>query len=54
MAKRKKKTEAEKEKGKVKKDPVKEADKSATSPEDERFDFGGMPNRDLKKSLGCG
>jgi hypothetical protein len=21
---------------------------------DERFDFGGLPNRNLKKNLGCG
>lgn len=28
-----------------------------TQPEeikDERFDFGGLPQRDLKKNLGCG
>ena len=22
--------------------------------EDKTFDFGGLPNRDLKKNLGCG
>jgi hypothetical protein len=30
--------------------------KKAEQPEDEEkpFDFGGLPNRDLKKNLGCG
>jgi hypothetical protein len=23
-------------------------------PEEKPFDFGGLPNRDLKKNLGCG
>jgi hypothetical protein len=53
MVKRKKKTGEEKAEGKVRKGLVPEADKTAAPTEDERFDFGGLPNRDLKKSLGC-
>ncbi len=53
MAKRKKKTEAEKEEGRVKKGSVKGTAKDVVL-EEERFDFGGLPDRDLKKSLGCG
>ena len=26
----------------------------AVSGDDKPFDFGGLPNRDLKKNLGCG
>jgi hypothetical protein len=30
-------------------------DQVATPPtDDNQFDFGGMPKRDLKKNLGCG
>ena len=25
-----------------------------TEPEEKPFDFGGLPERDLKKNLGCG
>lgn len=27
---------------------------SSDNPEEKSFDFGGLPNRDLKKNLGCG
>jgi ubiquitin len=54
MAKRKKKTGQEKAEVKVNEKPVKEADKETITLKDERFDFGGLPDRDLKKSLGCG
>jgi len=30
--------------------PQKEADQDS----DDRFNFGGLPNRNLKKNLGCG
>jgi len=36
---------------------VKEREKPSpapTSPEDERTDYGGLPDRNLKKNLGCG
>lgn len=56
MGKRKKKTgKKEKEQNKPS-----EKGKEAASPstptveEDSAFDFGGLPQRDLKKSLGCG
>jgi hypothetical protein len=31
--------------------PKKEA---TDAPKDDQFDFGGLPDRDLKKNLGCG
>jgi hypothetical protein len=38
--------------------PPKEKTKPVPPPpvetKDERFDFGGLPQRDLKKNLGCG
>ena len=36
--------------------PVKATDKNpqVEKEEEKQFDFGGMPNRDLKKNLGCG
>lgn len=55
MGKRKKKTGKEKEQNRPS-----EKGKEVTSPpiplveEDSAFDFGGLPQRDLKKSLGCG
>jgi len=37
---------------------IKESEKKLppvpTENKDERFDFGGLPSRDLKKNLGCG
>lgn len=44
---KKKPQKKEKEKEK-KQSPREEADK------DHAFDFGGLPDRDLKKNLGCG
>jgi hypothetical protein len=39
-------------------EPKKEQDnkpvKSEPIDDDKPFDFGGLPNRDLKKNLGCG
>ena len=46
---KKKAKKAEKEPKKV--EPL--APNPATE-EDKPFDFGGLPNRDLKKNLGCG
>jgi hypothetical protein len=46
----KKKVEAKK---KVKKSVKIEESKSVT-PKEERFDFGGLPEINLKKNLGCG
>jgi hypothetical protein len=49
---------------KAKKKTKKAADKATVKPasqepprsidEDKPFDFGGLPDRDLKKNLGCG
>ena len=48
MAKQKKtKTEKEKE-------PPKPQEEAVRLPEEKSLDFGGLPERDLKKSLGCG
>ena len=44
-----KKKERKKPKTKEKKATVEKA-----SEKDESFDFGGIPERDLKKNLGCG
>jgi hypothetical protein len=42
-------------KKKNKKKPGKELKPPSPAPEKEdQFDFGGLPQRDLKKSLGCG
>lgn len=42
-------------KKKVKKKSEKEMKPPPVDPEkDNSFDFGGLPQRDLKKSLGCG
>jgi hypothetical protein len=38
-------------------EPVKPKDSPNTFqevPDDHKFDFGGLPSRDLKKNLGCG
>jgi hypothetical protein len=47
-----------KEKSKKEKSKKKEGDKlshqSQPPPEEKPFDFGGLPQRDLKKNLGCG
>jgi hypothetical protein len=47
-----------KKKSKKKEEPVKKSASKPTKPEpadDEKpFDFGGLPQRDLKKNLGCG
>lgn len=41
-------------KEKVKKEGrIKESSQN-TEPEEKKFDFGGLPDRDLKKNLGCG
>ena len=52
---------AEKKEKRAKKEPEKKQDKSDSSPEktdtervEDDQDFGGFPNRDLKKNLGCG
>ena len=42
---------------KAEKEPKKAKNFLAPTPateEDKPFDFGGLPNRDLKKNLGCG
>jgi hypothetical protein len=42
-------------KKKVKKKPEKEVKPPPAHPDkNDQFDFGGLPQRDLKKSLGCG
>jgi hypothetical protein len=46
------KRQKEKKKG-VKKLKEIPADRIPEEPQD-RFDFGGLPKRDLKKNLGCG
>ncbi|MBX2895364.1 MAG: hypothetical protein KF763_07970 [Cyclobacteriaceae bacterium] len=46
----KKKVESKK---KLKKEMKLNADKPALT-KDERFDFGGLPEMNLKKNLGCG
>lgn len=47
-----------KKKAKQKKTPKKLPEKPNASPqqadEEKPFDFGGIPDRDLKKNLGCG
>jgi hypothetical protein len=45
-----------KKKSKKKKErtPVQEADQQAPAAQENPFDFGGLPVRDLKKNLGCG
>ncbi len=43
-----------KKKAKTAKDKVKQAPPQPEENKDERFDFGGLPQRDLKKNLGCG
>jgi len=52
MGKRKKKIEdtATKTKGK----PERKTNSDPITDQEERFDFGGFPERDLKKNLGCG
>jgi hypothetical protein len=42
-----------KRQSKVKKEEPKPANEAATEKENQ-FDFGGLPQRDLKKNLGCG
>ena len=40
-----------------KKDSVRKVTREANDPEpgeEKKFDFGGLPDRDLKKNLGCG
>jgi len=41
---------------KAEKEPTKAQPPAPTqgTEEDKPFDFGGLPNRDLKKNLGCG
>jgi hypothetical protein len=42
-------------KKKVKKKPEKEIKSSPADPDkSDQFEFGGLPQRDLKKGLGCG
>jgi len=36
------------------KEKVKDPPKSAEREDEKPFDFGGIPDRDLKKNLGCG
>ena len=49
---------AKKKKSKLKVDPVKDQKPKdeviEKFPEENPFDFGGIPQRDLKKNLGCG
>lgn len=50
-------TDMSKKKAKVKKEakPVPPKEKDEPQQDDEKpFDFGGLPDRDLKKNLGCG
>lgn len=54
---KKKKPKADKEdKDKEKKIPANTDENKAceANGSDDRFDFGGLPHRDLKKNLGCG
>ena len=44
---KKKKTKKDKEK-------VKQSPPKSDEIKEERFDFGGLPARDIKKNLGCG
>jgi len=44
----------EPKKGKPKKAKTKPAKPQQEEEKDNRFDFGGLPGRDLKKNLGCG
>jgi hypothetical protein len=39
---------------KAKEDLKQNPNQVAESDEEKSFDFGGFPNRDLKKNLGCG
>lgn len=41
-------------KKKTRKKPEKEIKPPPAPEKEEPFDFGGLPHRDLKKSLGCG
>jgi hypothetical protein len=34
--------------------PVKPTPSTPVEKQDNKFDFGGLPERDLKKNLGCG
>ena len=43
-----------KKKPKPAKEKVKTRPQAPDENKDERFDFGGLPQRDLKKNLGCG
>jgi hypothetical protein len=43
-----------KKKAKPAKEKAKQAPAQPEETKDERFDFGGLPQRDLKKNLGCG
>ena len=45
-----------KEKGQTKKEKAKPKSETpgSSAVEDDRMDFGGLPDRDLKKNLGCG
>ena len=51
MSKAKRKTKKASEKPTVK--PTEQEPKRSVD-EDRPFDFGGLPDRDLKKNLGCG
>jgi hypothetical protein len=46
--KQKSKPDDKKQKSPLKKETIQSGDKSGA------FDFGGIPDRDLKKNLGCG
>lgn len=52
MKKKKAKNQDAVSKKKTETKPLPPANKS--EPEEKAFDFGGLPNRDLKKNLGCG
>jgi len=52
MKKKKSKPESIKTNGEKELKPSTQAEEQAT--EEKPFDFGGLPNRDLKKNLGCG
>jgi hypothetical protein len=43
-----------KKKPKPSKEKVKQTPPPPEETKDDRFDFGGLPTRDLKKNLGCG
>lgn len=45
---------SKKRKVKEKKSVVKPKEKQVNTSKSDEFDFGGIPERDIKKNLGCG